>query len=245
MKAILLFSAAVAFVTAPLLVPSFDGFDPAAFPYPPVDPPVQPAGYAFAIWGLLYVWLLLHAGYGLLMRADDKAWDAPRWPLFVSLGLGAIWLELAKQMPVMAVVLIWVMTGCALLALLRCPPKPGVKIDRWLLRAPIAAYAGWLTAAAGVGTGVVMTGYGLLSPVAVALVMLVPILLLAMAVQIRTEAPEYGAAVLWALIALVVANATDAPVVALAAFVGAGIVAAAVWATLRRSQIPAGDAGRG
>jgi len=240
MKAILLFSAAVAFVTAPLLVPSFGGFDPAAFPYPPIDPPVQPAGYAFAIWGLLYVWLLIHAGFGLLRRADHPAWDAARWPLFVSLGVGAVWLETAVQMPVMAVVLIWVMTGAAVMALLRTPPSP----DRWLLRAPIAAYAGWLTAAAGVGTGVVLTGYGILPPVAAALAMLALILGLAMAVQMRSQAPEYGAAVLWALIGVLVANLGTAPIVAIAALLGAGIIGAAVWAAITRNQALAGAARR-
>ncbi|WP_371135447.1 hypothetical protein [Frigidibacter sp.] len=239
MKAILLFSAAVAFVTAPLLVPSFGGFNPAAFPYPPIDPPVQPAGYAFAIWGLLYLWLLAHASFGLLKRADHPAWDAPRWPLFASLGLGAVWLEIAEQMPVIAVVLIWVMTATAVMALLRTPPAP----DRWLLRAPIAAYAGWLTAAAGVGTGVVLTGYGILPPVAAALAMLALILVLAMVVQMRSQAAEYGAAVLWALIGVLVANLTSAPVVAIAALIGAGVIGAAVWAAISRSQAQAAVAG--
>ena len=232
MKAIFLFSAAVPFVTAPLLVPSFGGFNPAAFPYPPIDPPVQPAGYAFGIWGLLYLWLLAHACFGLLKRPDHPAWDAPRWPLLVSLGLGAIWLQTAVTMPVVAVVLIWVMTAAAVMALLRTPAGP----DHWLLRAPIAAYAGWLTAASGVGTGVVLTGYGIGSPVAVALAMLALILVLAMAVQMRSQAPEYGAAVLWALIAVMVANLTSAPGVAIAALVGAGVVAASLWAAISRNR---------
>lgn len=233
MKAILLLTSAIAFATAPLLVPSFNGFDPQDFPYPPLDPPIQPAGYAFAIWGLLYLWLLAHSGFGLLKRAEDRGWDAPRWPLITSLTLGAIWLETATQMPVTAVLLIWVMTGAAVMALLRCPPGQ----DRWLLRAPIAVYAGWLTAAAGVGTGVALTGYGIGSPVAVALAMLALILALALAVQMRVPAPEYGAAVIWALVAVLVANVTSAPLVALAALVGGGIVAAAAWAATARERI--------
>lgn len=240
MKAILLFTAAVAFATAPLLVPSFSGFDPKDFPYPPLDPPVQPASYAFAIWGLLYLWLLAHAVFGLLKRAENPDWDAPRWPLFVSLAIGAVWLEAANQMPVMATVLIWVMTGGALAALMRTPRKS----DRWLLRAPIAAYAGWLTAAAGVGTGVVLTGYGILSPIAAALAMLVVILALAMLVQMRTQAPEYGAAVLWALVGVVVANVSRAPLVALVALVGAGLITYATWSTLRRARAGSGAAER-
>lgn len=240
MKAILLFTAAVAFATAPLLVPSFGGFDPQHFPYPPVDPPVQPAGYTFAIWGLLYLWLLAHAAFGLLKRAEDPDWDAPRWPLVISLMLGTVWLETAEQMPVMAVLLIWVMTVGAVVALMRTPPRP----DRWLLRAPIAAYAGWLTAASGVGIGVVLTGYGLLSPVAAALAMLAVILALALTIQMRSQAPEYGAAVLWALIGLVVANLSRAPVVAVAALIGAALMIYATWVAIRRTQEGSGAATR-
>ncbi len=248
MKAILLFTAAVAFATAPLLVPSFGGFDPRDFPYPPQDPPVQPASYAFAIWGLLYLWLLAHAIFGLLRRAENPDWDAPRWPLFVSLAIGAVWLETANRMPVMATVLIWVMTGCALAALMRTPRQSARQSerqsDRWLLRAPIAAYAGWLTAAAGVGTGVVLTGYGLLSPIAAALAMLVVILALALTVQMRSQAPEYGAAVLWALIGVVVANVSRAPAVAAAALLGAALITWATWSAMRRAQSRPGAARR-
>ena len=34
------------------LVPGFGGFDANQFPVPQVNPSVQPAGYAFSIWGL-------------------------------------------------------------------------------------------------------------------------------------------------------------------------------------------------
>ena len=54
LKSILVALAALAFAASPLLVPGFGGFDPNRFPVPQENPPVQPAGYAFAIWGLIY-----------------------------------------------------------------------------------------------------------------------------------------------------------------------------------------------
>ena len=67
----------LAMVAAPALTPSFTGYDPATFPVRIDRPAIQPAGYAFSIWGLIYLWLLVHAGYGLFKRRDDAAFLRP------------------------------------------------------------------------------------------------------------------------------------------------------------------------
>jgi hypothetical protein len=227
LKAVLLFTAALAFAAAPFFVPGFRGFDPEAFPIPQRDPPVQPAGYAFAIWGLIYVWLLAHAAWGLFARSDDPEWDRPRWPLVASLALGASWLAVAEQAPLLATVQIWAMLVFALLALFRAPQGR----ERLLLAAPVALYAGWLTAAAFVALGLVLAGYGLVGQAAAAVLCLAGAVALGLAVQIRLgHAPLYGAALAWALIGVAVADAGRAPLLALAAALGAG---AAVVAALR------------
>ena len=71
---ILTLIAALAFAASPWLAPGFNGFSPDQFPVPQDDPPVQPAGYAFAIWGLIYVWLIAGAAYGAVKRGDDPDW---------------------------------------------------------------------------------------------------------------------------------------------------------------------------
>lgn len=230
-KPLLLLATALAFVISPFFVAPFSGFDPQSFPVPTVDPPIQPAGYAFSIWSLIYAGLLVHAVFGLAARRTDIAWDAVRWPLFVSLGLGATWLGVAAMEPVGATVIIWAMLGSGLLALSRAPYIP----DRWLLLGPIALYAGWLTAAAAVSLGVVLIGYGFLSEFAATLAMLVVVLAVALATQLLLgRAPEYGAAVVWALIGVVVANWGGNWIVALIAAVGAVVMAGAVWHVARQ-----------
>ena len=233
LKAILLFTAALAFAAAPFLAPGFEGFDPEAFPVPQRDPPVQPAGYAFAIWGPIYLWLLAHAGWGLFARADDPDWDRPRWPLFASLALGTSWLAVAGQAPVLATVQIWAMLAFALLALARTPPGR----ERLLLEAPVALYAGWLTAAAFVALGLVLAGHGLVGETAAAVLCLAGAVALGLAVQTRLgRAPFYGAALAWALIAVTVANAGRALPLALAAGLGAGAMALAALRAARRGR---------
>ncbi len=235
MKAILTLVAALAFAGSPFFVPEFSGFDPDLYPVPQIDPPVQPAGYAFAIWGLIYLWLILHAAFGLLRRDTDPAWDAPRWPLFLSLAIGASWLAVAERSPVLATILIWVMLAGALAALFLSRSHP----DRWLLQAPIAVYAGWLTAASCVSTGLLGAGYGLVTNELSgwAYIGLGVALGLASVVQVAlNRAPEYGLTVAWALVAISVQNWGSAMPVALAALCGSLIMLLVAFRAFRQER---------
>ena len=221
MLAILVLTAAIAFAVSPLMVPGFNGFEPGQFPVPQEDPPAQPAGWAFSIWLLIYVWLIAGAGFGLLMRADDGRWAAHRGPLFASLAVGAAWLPVAQVSPVAATVMIWVMLGTALAALMQAG-----RSDRLWLQAPVAVYAGWLTAASCVALALVLAGYGVVSAQVAAMGALVLALVLAAAVlAMRPGTPEYGLAVIWALLGVAVANAApvNAPVLGLAVAGVAGL----------------------
>lgn len=231
LKPLLVLVAAAAFGLSQFFTPDFRGYDPSQFPVYVESPAILPAGYAFAIWGLIYVWLILHAGFSLWKRRDDPTWDATRAPLILSLAIGAIWLAVAVRDPVWASILIAVMLAGALAALLRAPAQP----DRWLLLAPLAIYAGWLTAATGVSIGILLTGFGWLSETGAALLMLCVVLAVALTVQVRLHrAPEYGLTVIWALVAVCIRNGTgNLPVTGLA-LVAILALAASGWRTTRR-----------
>jgi hypothetical protein len=224
--------AILAMVAAPALTPAFTGYDPGTFPVRIDRPAIQPAGYAFSIWGLIYLWLLAHAAFGLLKRRNDPTFLRPALPLLVSGLLGSVWLAIASSAPLLATFVILVMGGLALLAYLRADQTQ----DRWLLAAPLAIYAGWLTAACGVSVGVILAGYGVLSNTGSALVMLAVVIGVALVVQARRPAmPVYGATVVWAAIGVIVANWADTQTVALTAAAGAVILALWTLITLRRA----------
>jgi hypothetical protein len=231
LKPALVLLTALAFGLSPLITPDFRGYDPSQFPVANPQPAILPAGYAFAIWGLIYLWLIAHAAFGLWKRAADPAWDRTRRPLTASLAVGAVWLWVAVRDPVWASVLIAVMLAGALVALVRAPARP----DRWLLLAPLAVYAGWLTAATGVSVGVLLAGFGWLGDTGAAVLMLSVVLALALAVQLRlARAPEYGITVIWALAAVIAANGTGNLIVGVLAAVGItalGLAAARVART--------------
>ena len=233
MKAILILVAAITFAVSPYFVPDFNGFDPDLYPIPQADPPIQPAGYAFAIWGLIYLWLILHAAFGLLRRDIDPAWDAPRWPLFLSLAIGASWLAVAERSPILATVLIWVMLAGALMALFLTDEAT----DRWLLQAPIAIYAGWLTAASCASLGITGAGFGWITDgVGWAWIGLAIALGIGAVVQISLRrAPEYGLAISWAVLAIALANNGENTRITLAAGAGAALMLTLSVLTITRS----------
>lgn len=221
-RAALLLLVTLAFGAAPFLTPPFRGYDPALFPVQIARPSIQPAGYAFGIWSVIYLWLFVHAVTSLWKRAENPIWDRTRWPLVTAIALGSAWLSIAPVAPIAATVTILVMAAAAVTAFLRADTET----DRWLLSAPAAILAGWLSAAAAVSTGVVVSGYGWLSDTAAALTMIAATLALATWVQRRkAQMPVYGLTVIWALAGIVVANAGLNPVVAIAAGLGIGLMA--------------------
>ncbi|MCK0126477.1 hypothetical protein MWU76_18950 [Gelidibacter sp. F2691] len=229
--------ATVAFMLSPFLTRDFAGYRPEQFPVVLDFWPVQPAGWAFSIWGVIYIWLIAGALWGWFNAPRDRQWQKMRVPLLASLGLGVFWIAAANAAPILATIMIFAMAVFAIVAMLRAGDDARV----WQVR-PVALYAGWLTAATGVGAGVVISGYGVLTAQTAALFMLVIVLLVALSVQSRRPAEwAYPAAIMWALSGVIAANlpAENWPVIVLSAF---GIAALALGFVLRRHSGQPGHA---
>ena len=231
MKSILVLLATLSFALAPAFAPSFMGYDPSMFPVQIGRPSVQPAGYAFSIWGPIYLWLIVHAVFGM-WRRTNPVWEQVRLPHLGALVLGTVWLYIAGGYPLTATVAILAMAGFGITAFLAAD----LNKDRWLLAAPLGLFAGWLTAACMVSLGVILAGYGWLSDTGSALAMLAVVLAIAVTVQLRRRSmPIYSVSVVWAAIGIAVVNWPANPPVAYAALAGAAVQAAvAVWGLLRR-----------
>ena len=202
-RALLTLLFTTSFVVSPAFTPPFSGFRADQLPIPQIDPPIQPEGYAFAIWGLIYGWLVVSAVFGLWQRRTDAGWNVMRGPLIISLALGTPWLWVANQSAIWATVLIFFMAIFAIIATLRTP-----QADGWFARVPVSIYAGWLTAASFVCLGSAAAGYGLLTDqVGWAFIGILLASAVALIVQADLKtAPTYGLTVIWALIGIIVAN---------------------------------------
>lgn len=202
-RALLTLVFTLTFVVSPLLTDPFSGFRADQLPIPQINPPIQPEGYAFAIWGLIYGWLVVSAVFGIWKRSTDPAWDVMRLPLIVSLALGTPWLWIANQSAIWATIGIFAMAAPAIIATLRAP-----QADGWLARAPVSIYAGWLTAASFVSLGSTAAGYGILFDAtgwAFAGITMASIIALSIQASVK-NAPAYGLTIIWALTGIVVAN---------------------------------------
>jgi hypothetical protein len=233
LRAILLLVVTIAFALTPAVVPPVAGYDPALFPVQIARPAIQPAGFAFAIWGVIYVWLITHAVFGVWLKRDVPQWDAPRLWLTTAAVLGAMWLIVSPDFPRTATAVIWAMLGAATAAFVRTPTQP----DRWLLSAPVAMLAGWVTAAAGVALGVVLARDGMVSDTSAAVAMLALVLAIAISVQSRKpDMPVYGLTVIWALFGILWANRSGNMTIAALAAIGIVAMAGTILVLQRRKD---------
>ncbi|MBU3029682.1 tryptophan-rich sensory protein [Paracoccus marinaquae] len=193
---------AVLFALSPLASDGFNGFTPDQFPVVQDRWPVQPAGWAFSIWGLIYLWLIAGSAWGLRKASDNPDWQAMRRPLLISLFVGTFWIAAANASPILATVMIIVMAVAAIISFLRA----GQGQPFWQV-GPVGLYAGWLTAATGVAIAVLLSGYGIMSAGPAAILLILAVLAVALWVQSRRPAAlTYSIAVGWALIGIVAVN---------------------------------------
>lgn len=112
---------------------------------------VTPAGYAFAIWGLIFLGLLAFAVYQALpaQRYNPRFRAIGGWVMLNSL-LNAIWSPIFNQEWMGVSVLVILAMLFSLLKIidgLQLNRKPVGATETWLVRVPFSIYFGWLTVA--------------------------------------------------------------------------------------------------
>ncbi|MCO1656571.1 tryptophan-rich sensory protein [Pseudonocardia humida] len=199
--------------------------------------PLLAAGWAFAIWGPIYLGFLAYAVYQLLPAQRRRAvhretgwWLAASAVLNMGwiLSFGARWLPLAEVMLVGLLAVLAVVFGR-----LSRTPASGV-VERIVLRGTVALYTGWVslatvlgTAATGVWAG--LPGDGALATVAGVVVLVATAAIVGWVLISGTAVVGYAAAVVWGLAGIAL---NDRPGAVAAAAVLAIVVALA--ATARR-----------
>lgn len=174
------------------------------------------AGYAFAIWGVIF---LLDLAFGLWQssarRRRVSALAQVRAPAALGFALTAAWMPVfSQQYFLLALAVILTALAAMLLAALRLSrdpaPESGQTLWAWL---PLSLHAGWLSLAAFLNTAQVIVAYRWLStermlPWSLVLFALAAALLLGMNRAMRGNL-AYAAAALWALAAVYVKQAAS------------------------------------
>lgn len=195
---------------------------------------VIPAGYVFAIWGLIYLGLAAFTVYQAI-RGDDPLVRRLGWLPALTGVLNTAWLLLfqyelfALTVPVMVALLV---TLIAIHRRLWDARDQLTTVTRWTIRYPFSVYLGWITVAtianiaqtlSSLGVG----GFGLEWETAIAGVVLLLGLAIATTFVRRFRDVAYGAVIVWAYVGIVVKEVAT-PVVPFVAGAGALIVAALV-----------------
>jgi hypothetical protein len=195
---------------------------------------ITPAGYAFAIWGLIYLLLILFVAYqwvAWLKNGKDTA--LKQTGLWFALGniANGLWIVVwLNEYMALSTVLIFLLLVSLVVLTFRLrleiwdAPVRTIAFVWW----PITFYLGWIVAASVVNASVYLVSMdwqgGVLSPRTWAVVMIVvatAIYLLLVFARNMREAALVG---VWALVAIAVGQGSAHPAIGTTALVAAGIL---------------------
>lgn len=182
------------------------------------DATLQVAGYAFAIWGVIYLALLVYAVRQVLPRTGESALiHSFGWPSAVAfVGIGLWIVAAAFDAEIATIVLIFGALSALMIPLLRnAGAIRGLPVrdrDRWTVVWPLSLLAGWLTVAAPLNLITVATGNGdlptVLSPTAWAGIAIGLVVVVALVVTQRLRTIAYALPIAWGLLGAFVAEQT-------------------------------------
>ena len=207
------------------------------------------AGYAFAIWGLIFLLDILYAGWQLTgtRRTDDTLTRIAPWAA-AGFALTTAWMPLFAMSQFWLCLLVifgatFCLIRCAIILSLDRTPQEGQWMLAWL---PLSMHAGWLSLAAFLNLAQVVVAYELASttdmlPWSLAIFALAAVMLLMVNLRMRGNI-DYVIAALWALIAVYVKQSgSDLPGAQAAAWVALGIgVVLALQTVMLRRKYPGG-----
>jgi hypothetical protein len=201
---------------------------------------VTPAGYVFAIWGLIYIGMLAYcAAQFIRPLKDDPLPDGLAWPIIGSNVANVVWLLLWHSLNIywsvlVMLILLGALIGAYITAHRNRPEHPSV-LERWAVRAPLGLYLGWISIAtiANVSNALVAAKWngGGIAPATWGVVVLVVGAALAFLGLAREGDCVYAGVFVWAFAGIAVATPSSPVRIAasvLAAAIAVGIVVSAV-----------------
>ena len=198
------------------------------------DTLITPAGYAFAIWGIIYLLLILFVGYqwyAWLKNREDTALRQTGWWFALGNMANGLWIVAwTNEYLGVSVLLIFFLLFSLVMLTLR------LRLETWdapvriiaFVWWPICIYLGWIVVAtvANVAVYLVSTGWqgGFLTPLTWTLIMIAAatlVYLLLIFIRNMREAALVG---IWGLIAIAVRQGSVHPEIGWTAWVAAGIL---------------------
>jgi hypothetical protein len=181
---------------------------------------VTPAGYAFSIWSLIYIGLVVFSIYQLL-PANLARFRAVRSFYIFSCALNCAWLYFWHRDQMVICFVIILALALTLMLISHQLKDPGSLRDTWAAKEPFGLYFGWVTAATLVNFAIMLKASRIeLSPgaetfLAVSLILIAAVM--AIVVRYKLTTYLYPLAVAWALTAIAVKQSGQTLIVTAAA----------------------------
>lgn len=203
------------------------------------DSTLRVAGYAFSIWGLLYLGMITYGVYQALpVSRQSQALKNYGWPSIVAIAGCGLWIAAAAFNWVWGTVaIISVSAGALIYAATRDQPNLS-RSEAIFVVAPLNALAGWLTIAAIVNAVTSATITGLVTPDltdAVAFAAILAAGAIAIIVALASRSVVYLAPIVWGLGGVYNAEVErNLGVAAAAAAAGGVLILVALFVLVRR-----------
>ena len=198
-----------------------------------------PAGYVFAIWGVIYLGLVAYAIYQALpsQRENPRLRTTGWWIVLGGLANSAwIFLWHYNQFPLTLVAMLTLL-GTLIVTYLRLGiGRQAVPVgERWAVHLPFSIYLGWITVATVANVSDVLyflnwDGWGIAPEIWMSIV-LAAVLALAVIMNFTRRDVAYAAVLLWALAGISVKQA-GVPAVVIPTWITFGLVALTLVAAL-------------
>jgi len=203
-----------------------------------------PAGYVFAIWGVIYTGLLAFTIYhSLPAQRENPRLRRIGWLFIASNLFNSAWIAAWHYLffPLSWVIMLGIL-GTLLALFVRLEGRPLSTLERWVVHVPFSIYVGWISVATIANTTVLLQDLGfeggpVPQPFWSVLVMLVGTAIAFVILRSRRDV-AYGAVFVWAFIGIAVKYSAT-PLVAYTAGGLAGVILVLVLFALLRSSPPA------
>jgi len=184
---------------------------------------ITPAGYVFAIWGIIYVLLGVFVVFQALPSQKEKEYTKKiGWLFVLSSIINIAWLFLWQyEFLSVSVVLMFLLLATLILIYLRLGigKSPVTLREKLATQVPFSVYLGWITIASIADVSVTLvsvnwTGFGISLEIWAILIVIVALLIALLVVTTRKDI-AYGLVIVWALIGIAVKQSGNQNIVTL------------------------------
>lgn len=182
---------------------------------------LTPAGYAFAIWGLIYLGLIAFSIYQALPKNAERFRNI-RTIYILSCVANCAWIYFwHHEMILVCLAVIFVLLGTLVFINLNLRGGDSAA-ENWLARVPFGIYFGWVTIAAILNFTVALVYLNVKfsdsATVIIATILIALITLLGIVIRLKLKIYVYPLPIAWALTAIALAQSGKTPIVVATAF---------------------------